>query len=207
MDIFEAMDSNRAMRRLKPDPVPRELLEKLVHAATRAPSAGNSQLWDFVVVTERGDMRFLAEKVQRHMSTRSWGRETEGNEPQARLMRAVRYLVTHFEDVPAVIFCCIQNSYPNEKQPEPLPMWSTIYPATQNLLLAARALGLGAVMTTFQIAAENEIKEHFGIPKDVYVASTIPIGYPMGKFGPLGRKPLDEVMHWSRWGAGAAHST
>ena len=200
MDVFEALDSNRAMRRLKPDPVPRELLEKLVHAATRAPSAGNSQLWGFVVVTERDDMNFLAEIVQRRISTRGW---PEGDEPHARLMRAVRYLVTHFQDVPAVIFCCVRDAYPNEQEPNSLFMWSTIYPATQNLLLAARALGLGAAMTTFQISAEDEIKEYFGIPEDVHIASTIPIGYPMGKFGPLGRKPLDEVLHWGRWGGAA----
>ena len=200
MDLFEAIDSNRAMRRLKPDPVPRELLEKLVHAATRAPSAGNSQLWGFVVVTDRDDMRFLAEIVQRRMGTRSW---PEGDDPQARLMRAVRYLVTHFDELPAVIFCCIRNAYPDAENPVPMTMWSSIYPATQNLLLAARGLGLGAAMTTFQVADEPAIKEHFGIPDDVHIGSTIPVGYPMGRFGPLGRKPLDEVLHWGRWGGAA----
>ena len=200
MDVFEAMDRNRAMRRLKPDPVPRELLEKLVHAATRAPSAGNSQLWGFVVVTDRDDMRFLAEIVQRRMAGRSW---PEGDDPQARLMRAVRYLVTHFGEVPAVILCCIRNAYPDAENPTPMTMWSTIYPATQNLLVAARALGLGAAMTTFQVAAEDEIKARFGIPEDVHIASTIPVGYPLGTFGPVGRKPLEEVLHWGRWGGAA----
>ena len=200
MDLFEAMDGNRAMRRLRPDPVPRELLEKLVHAATRAPSAGNSQLWGFVVVTDRDDMRFLGEIVQRRMRTRSW---PEGDDPQARLMRAVRYLVTHFDELPAVIFCCIRNAYPDAENPTAMTMWSSIYPATQNLLLAARGLGLGAAMTTFQITDEPAIKEHFGIPEDVHIGSTIPVGYPMGRFGPVGRKPLDEVLHWDRWGGAA----
>ena len=200
MDLFEAMDTNRAMRRLKPDPVPRELLEKLVHAATRAPSAGNSQHWSFVVVTNREDMRFLGEILQRRLG--QFSRDPE-DDAQGRMMRAVRYLIAHFHETPAVIFCCIRNAYPNAEAPNRATMWSTIYPATQNLLLAARGLGLGAAMTTFQAGAEDEIKAHFGIPDDVYIGSTIPVGYPMGRFGPLGRKPIDEVLHWERWGGEA----
>ena len=200
MDLFEAMDTNRAMRRLKPDPVPRELLEKLVHAATRAPSAGNSQHWSFVVVTNREDMRFLGDILQRRLG--QFSRDPE-DDAQGRMMRAVRYLIAHFHETPAVIFCCIRNAYPNAETPVRATMWSTIYPATQNLLLAARGLGLGAAMTTFQAGAEDEIKAHFGIPDDVYIGSTIPVGYPMGRFGPLGRKPIDEVLHWERWGGEA----
>ena len=196
MDLFEALDTNRAMRRLKPDPVPRELLEKLVHAATRAPSAGNSQHWSFVVVTNREDMRFLGDILQRRLG--QFSRDPE-DDAQGRMMRAVRYLIAHFHETPAVIFCCIRNAYPNAETPVRATMWSTIYPATQNLLLAARGLGLGAAMTTFQAGAEDEIKAHFGIPDDVYIGSTIPVGYPMGRFGPLGRKPIDEVLHWERW--------
>ena len=200
MDLFEAMDTNRAMRRLKPDPVPRELLEKLVHAATRAPSAGNSQHWSFVIVTNREDMRFLGDILQRRLG--QFSRDPE-DDAQGRMMRAVRYLIAHFHETPAVIFCCIRNAYPNAETPVRATMWSTIYPATQNLLLAARGLGLGAAMTTFQAGAEDEIKAHFGIPDDVYIGSTIPVGYPMGRFGPLGRKPIDEVLHWERWGGEA----
>ena len=200
MDLFEAMDTNRAMRRLKPDPVPRELLEKLVHAATRAPSAGNSQHWSFVIVTNREDMRFLGDILQRRLG--QFSRDPE-DDAQGRMMRAVRYLIAHFHETPAVIFCCIRNAYPNAETPVRATMWSTIYPATQNLLLAARGLGLGTAMTTFQAGAEDEIKAHFGIPDDVYIGSTIPVGYPMGHFGPLGRKPIDEVLHWERWGGEA----
>ena len=162
MDFFEAMDTNRAMRRLKPDPVPRELLEKLVHAATRAPSAGNSQHWSFVVVTNREDMRFLGDILQRRLG--QFSRPTE-DDAQGRMMRAVRYLIAHFHETPAVIFCCIRNAYPNAEAPIRATMWSTIFPATQNLLLAARALGLGAAMTTFQAGAEDEIKAPLRHPR------------------------------------------
>ena len=200
MDVFEAMDSNRAMRRLKPDPVPRELLEKLVHAATRAPSPANTQLWGFLVVTDAEDKRFLAEIVQRRLVDRP---APEGNDRRARLMRAVDYLIRHFDEVPAIIFTCVENAYPNAEDPNPRVMWSTIYPATQNLLVAARALGLGAAMTTFHVTDEPAIKERFGIPDDVHIGATIPVGYPMGRFGPLGRKPIEEVLHWGRWGGAA----
>lgn len=200
MDLFEAMDTNRAMRRLKPDPVPRELLEKLVHAATRAPSAGNTQHWGFVVVTNREDMQFLADILQRRMG--QFSREAE-SDAQERMMRAVRYLIAHFHETPAVIFCCVRNAYPTAERPIRATMWSTIFPATQNLLLAARGLGLGAAMTTFQAGAEDEIKARFGIPDDVYIGATIPVGWPVGRFGPLGRKPIDEVLHWERWGGDA----
>ena len=200
MDLFEAMDSNRAMRRLKPDPVPRELIERLVHAATRAPSAGNSQLWGFVAVTDRGDMAFLAEVVQRRLAERSW---PEGGDRQARMMRAVRYLIERFAETPAVILCCVRDAYPSAESPNPQFMWSTIYPAAQNLLLAARGLGLGAAMTTFHLGAEDAIRRRFGIPDDVRVGATIPVGYPQGRFGPLGRRPLAEVLHWGRWGSAA----
>ena len=197
MDVFEVMDTCRAMRRLKTDPVPKELLERLVHAATRAPSAGNSQLWGFLVLTEDADKRFLAEIVQGGGLGR---REPEGDDPQSRLLRAVRYLVNHLAEAPAIILPCVEDAYPDADVPNPVFMWSTIYPATQNLLLAARALGLGAAMTTFHIIDEPRIKEHFGIPQHVHIAATIPVGYPLGRFGPLSRKPVDEVMHWGRWG-------
>ena len=79
--------------------------------------------------------------------------------------------------------------------------WSTIFPATQNLLLAARALGLGAAMTTFHNAGEAELKEHFGIPENVAIGATIPVGYPEGRYSPVNRRPSEEVTYWNRWGA------
>ena len=105
----------------------------------------------------------------------------------------------NFDQVPAIIFPCVEDGYPDADTPNPMFMWSTIYPATQNLLLAARALGLGAAMTTFQMADEAAIKAHFGIPDNVSIGATIPVGYPQGRFGPLTRKPVDEVIHWNSW--------
>ena len=198
MDIFEVMDTCRAMRRLKPDPVPTELLEKLIHAATRAPSAGNSQLWSFIVVTDPAEKAFVGDLLRDRLGARL-GDPPEGNGAAARGARAFRQLITGFERVPAIIFTCAKNGYP-PNDPNPIFVASTVYPATQNLLLAARALGLGAAMTTFHIVAEPEIREHFGLPEDVQIGATIPVGYPEGNFGPVRRKPIEEVTHWQRWG-------
>ena len=197
MDLFEAMDTNRAMRRLKPDPVPRELLEKLVHAATRAPSAGNTQHWGFVVVTNREDMQFLADILQRRMG--QFSREAE-NDAQERMMRAVRYLIAHFHETPAVIFCCIRNAYPTTERPIRATMWSTIFHATQNLLLAARGLGVGGTITTLHASVDERVKALLGIPAEAQIVYAVRLGYPRGRFGPVTRKPLDEVTSGDRWG-------
>ena len=197
MDVFEVMETSRAMRRLKPDPVPDELLRQLVYHATRAPSAGNSQLWGFLVVTDPADKAFFAALVQ---STAGGGETPEEDDSRARMMRSVRHLVSNFERVPAIIFSCIEDVFPAGSS-NPQYMWSSIFPATQNLLLAARALGLGAAMTTFQLGHEEAIKERFGIPTNVHIAATIPVGYPEGRFGPVSRLAVEEVIHWGRWGA------
>ncbi|OAI41129.1 nitroreductase [bacterium SCGC AG-212-C10] len=200
MDIFEAMETCRAIRRLKPDPVPDDLLQKLVHYATRAPSAGNSQLWSFLVVTDPEDRKFIGKVLTDVMGPRFANMPEDDGSQQARVGRTFRDLVLGFERVPAVIFPCVANGYP-ATTPDPIFMWSTIYPATQNLLLAARALGLGAAMTTFHHINEPAIKEHFGIPEDIFIGATIPVGYPIGKYGPLGRRPDAEVTFWNRWNA------
>jgi nitroreductase len=202
MDIFEAMETCRAIRRLKPDPVPDHLLQQLVYYATRAPSAGNAQLWRFLVVTDETDRQFLGETFRRAMADRlPPPPATEDKSPQARGLRAFRDFVLGFERVPAVILTCVENGYPLRGEPNPIFMWSTIYPATQNLLLAARAMGLGAAMTTLHIVDEPAIRAHFGIPGDVGIGATVPVGYPAGRYGPVNRRPVREVTYWGRWAA------
>ena len=200
MDIFEAMETCRAIRRLKPDPVPDELLQKLVHYATRAPNAGNRQIWGFLVVTDPAEKKFVGDVLRKFWEPRRPEPEA-GDTRELRQARNFRNLALNFEKTPAIIFTCISNTYPNAENPHPWTRWSTVYPATQNLLLAARALGLGAAMTTFHTAGEDEIKEHFGIPENVFIGATIPVGYPEGRYGPVNRRPAEEVTHWNRWGA------
>jgi nitroreductase len=201
MDIFEAMETCRAIRRLKADPVPDELIEKLIHSATRAPSAGNSQLWGFLVVTDQAERTFIGDVLRKAWAPRmAQAPADDDRSPAARGARTFRRFILEFDRIPVVIFPCVANGYPAQGEPNPMFMWSTIYPATQNLLLAARALGLGAAMTTFHMSGEAAIKEHFGIPENVSIGATIPVGYPEGNYGPLTRKPDSEVTHWNRWG-------
>ena len=203
MDLFEAMETCRAMRRFKPDPVPRETLERLVHYAICSPTAGNSQLWSFLMLTEPADKEFFGGLIQKVMVPQLPPDDVVDEAKGAGERRAFRHLIKNFHQVPAIILTCAMNGYPRE-EPNPLFVWSTVYPATQNLLLAARALGIGTCMTTFHMLAEPEIRKHFGIPDNVHIGATIPLGYPEGRFGPLTRKPVAKVTHWGRWGAAAS---
>ena len=199
MEIFEAMETCRAIRHLKPDPIDDELLERLVHYATRAPSAGNEQLWGFLVVTDAEERRFVGDLMRTAWSGRP--EPSDEDTQSARDARTHRDFVMNFDRAPVIIFTCVENAYPPQREPNPIFMWSTVYTATQNLLLAARALGLGAAMTTFHLVGEEAIKQRFGIPETVSIGATIPVGHPAGRYGPLNRRPASEVTHWNHWGA------
>ncbi len=108
---------------------------------------------------------------------------------------AVNYLTDHFHEAPVWIVACLEDGLtPNRAA------GASIYPAVQNMLLAARALGLGATLTTRHLLYEKEAEAALGLPRGVHSYAIIPIGYPMGKFGPVGRGPLAEVVYQDRWG-------
>lgn len=111
-----------------------------------------------------------------------------------------RRFILEWDRIPAFVLTTIKDEFPSAEHPDPQFMWSTIYAATQNLLLAARALGLGAAMTTNHKENEPAVRERFGVPDNVGIGATIPIGYPEGRYGPLTRKPVDEVLFRNRWG-------
>ncbi|WP_236792286.1 nitroreductase family protein [Amycolatopsis sp. GM8] len=202
MDLFEAMETCRSIRRLKPDPVPDEMLERLVYYATRAASAGNSQLWRFIIVTDPGDRRWFRDMLATALAP------TLGDGPPAdddhslaaRNQRMYRRFVLEFDKIPAFILTAVENAFPSAEKPDPHYMWSSVFTATQNLLLAARGMGLGAAMTTNHLANEPAVREHFGIPATVELGATIPIGFPEGRYGPVTRQPVSEVIYRDRWG-------
>lgn len=202
MDVLEAMETCRSIRRFRPDPVPDELLRELVHYATRAPSAGNTQLWRFLVVTEPAQRRWF-----RDMLVETAGQRlpvepaADDRSPAARTARMYRRFILEFDRIPAFVITTVQNAFPSAAAPNPRFMWSTVYGATQNLLLAARALGLGAAMTTNHLENEQAVRDRFGIPDDHAIGATIPVGYPEGRYGSVTRKPVDEVLHWNTWAA------
>jgi len=201
-DLFEIMQTTRAMRRLKPDPVPDELIRKILQAGVCAPNGGNTQRWRFLVVKDQR----IKQQVQvyykrafdevigpRYLSSAPPPGVTR--EAYVRQHAAVQYLTDHFHEAPVWIVACIEEAAPPTR-------WSgaSIYPAVQNMLLAARALGLGATLTTRHLLYEKEAEAALGLPSGVHSYAILPIGYPMGRFGPVGRGPLADVVYEDRWG-------
>jgi nitroreductase len=220
--LFEAMYTARALRRLKPDPVPAEVITKVLDAAIRAPSAGNAQNWIFIVVRDEAQRHALgavyrkaADEIAEIYAAR--GRPEHLTEKQYQgLMTAGRYLWDHLADAPVLLVPCLkQRDMPTrDALPEPVAVryeahlayqakirGSSIYPAVQNIILACRALGLGTLITTNHILYEDNVRGVLGLPHDVFTFALMPIGYPRGKYGPLERRPVSEVTFAERWGA------
>jgi nitroreductase len=220
--LFETIYSARAIRRLKPDPVPEELITAVLDAAIRAPSGGNAQSWAFIVVRDADQRRQLgaiyrkasdiAEAIYAargrpaHMSARQF----------ARFMASGKYLWDHMGEAPVLLIPCAHAPPmpPREALPPGLAArWgdevayaerirgASIYPAIQNIILACRGFGLGTVITTNHIRCEDEVKALLGIPEDVSTFALMPIGWPIDKFGPLTRRPLTEVAYRDHWGS------
>ncbi len=203
MDVFEAMETCRSIRRLKPDPIPDSVLDQLVHYATRAASAGNSQLWKFIIVTDEADRVWFRDMLVAATASRVPAEPPPPDDQSVmgRNMRMYHNFIHNWHEIPAFIITAIENGFPDPEHADPQFMWSSVFCATQNLLLAARAMGIGAAMTTCHKENEPAVRERFGIPDEVGIGATIPLGYPIGKYGPLTRKPIAEVIYRNRWGA------
>lgn len=197
MDAIEAMETCRAIRYLKPDPVPQALIERVVYAATRASSPGNSQGWDFVVVRDRAVKARIGPIVRARLGPMV---EKVPTTPAsvARTVGGAKHLLETFEEVPVWIVVCGRKVYPPGAATDQM-VDAALYPAAQNLIVAARSLGLGTTFTTFQLGSEKEMREILGIPEDASIAVCIALGHPDRPFGPVKRKPISEVIHWDRW--------
>jgi len=200
MDVFDAMGTAVSMRWLEPDPVPDEVIDKLLWAATRASSPGNVQPWDFVVVREETTRREVAEIITSQLAgVRRLAESPLPEDPtQRRMLQGVGHLVEHMGDAPVLVLVCGNNVYPSNTPQEQM-MYSAVFGAAQNLMVAARAVGLGAAYTTFHLSCEEEIKARLGIPAEVRICVTIPIGWPGRTFGTLNRRPLEDVVHRDSW--------
>ena len=200
MEVIEAMETCVAMRYLKPDPVPEADLKRLIYAATRASNPSNSQLWSFIVVTDAELKSRLGRAVAAAMAEVT-GRLTDSAATDASLAKMIAgamYLVENFERIPALIVCCARNAYPPDNPSESM-MYAAAYPAAQNLIVAARSMGLGSTFTTFQMLAESEFRAALRIPDDVLPCVTICVGYPERKFTKVKRNPVEDVLHWNGW--------
>jgi nitroreductase len=208
------MFSTRSMRRLKPDPVPDEIIYKILDAGIRAPSGGNTQHWRFVVVKDPQVKKQVQEvyqkgwrEVQAMYQTRSAPAHMEAGGFR-RLLDAAAHLAEHLAEAPVLLFACLKE--------RPMPpqlaaklarlSGSSIYPAVQNILLACRASGLGATLTTVCSLYEDEIKAVLRLPNDITTYALLPIGYPLGKFGPVRRMAVEEVTCLDQWGSALAKS-
>jgi nitroreductase len=219
--LFEAMYTARALRRLKPDPVPDELINQVLDAAIRAPSAGNAQNWIFIVVRDEAQRRRLGEvyrkasdEVRQIYAAR--GRPAHlSDEQYRRLMAGGEYLWEHLGEAPVLLVPCLRtrDMPARDALPEAVAKryeahliyqaqirGASIYPAVQNIILACRALGLGTLITTNHILYEDEVRSTLNLPSDVFTFALMPIGYPFGKYGPLSRRPVSEVAYSDRWG-------
>ncbi len=205
--LFECMFSMRAMRRLKPDPVPPEMIAKILEAATQAPSGQNTQRWAFLVITEEEGRTFFGQNyrdwIYRLMGDRA--PPEDDNSKPARQMKAALHLADHMHEVPLIILACGKRDWPfvvpqEERVGLAPPSYGSIYPAVQNILLTCRGLGLGASLTTVHQMFEPELREFFEIPEDYGVVASIPIGFPLGNFGPVTRDPISKKAHYEKWG-------
>lgn len=196
ISLFDAINAQRAIRYFKIDPIADDVLDQILSAALRAPSGGNSQPWAFVVVRDAGLKRQLAVWYKDFWDNVYSKRADRQNTP---VSRSAEHLVNNFADAPAVIIPCIRGGKGTSR--DNLMTGASIYPAAQNIMLAALALGVGSVITTFLQNHEEKVKELLGIPDDYQTACAIPMGYPSGEetFGGSKRRPLNEVVHHDRW--------
>lgn len=203
--LFETMGSTRAMRRLKTDPVPRELIEQILRAGQTAPSGGNAQNWGFIVVEDaeiKKQVTALYQSSWDKLAGPHYDRQIEALEPgeaRDKLQRqvdAAKHLTDHFDEAPVWIVACLEVG----PRGATAMHGASIYPAVQNMLLAARALGLGATLTCRHMVDQDAVDAVFGLPDGVSSFAILPIGYPKGNFGPVARGPLEEAAHLNKWG-------
>lgn len=205
MSLFDVMYNCRAMRRMTADPVPEELLVKLIDAANQAASGSNVQNGRWIVVRDPAQKAKLGELNRRVFEAyvgagRAAALPHHSAEARARMLEAVRWQADHFAEIPAHIIACLELGAPaRESFSAGAGAGGSIWPGVQNLLLAARALGLAATPTTFAIADRAAAKAVLGLPETIEPFALIPVGWPAGKFGAVTRKPVAEIMRWDRW--------
>ena len=211
MKLYEAMSTMRAVRKLRPDPIPDEVLARVFEAATWAPTGGNRQPWRMIAVTGGAAKTRLGELYKARWNDYaalhrkgSSGLSDEKRAAEERTLAAGDYLADHMKDLPVLVIVCFNPKYLAVTDAEldrvSVVGGGSIYPAVENLLLAARAEGLGCVLTTLLCMEEPAVKALLGIPEDWATAAMIPLGYPVGKgHGPIARKPVSELFYCDKW--------
>lgn len=197
--LLEGIRTARAIRRLRPDPVPRDLIRKVCEAGTFAPSGGNRQPWTFVAVTEPERRAFAADRYRRAFESYvapalEAAKDPSFPERKRRNVQAALHLAQHMHEVPVQLFVA---GWLRRGEPQ----LQALFPAIQNVLLACRAVGLGASLTTVHRAFGAEIDAYLGLPEDRPTCALLPIGWPIGRYGRPPRRPVDDCLFWERFPA------
>jgi len=202
MPLEEAMRTQRAIRRLKTDPVDDALVLRLIELAQKAPTGSNQQNWEFVVVRDPAVKRRLGQ-----LNRRAWSlyggigrRMYRDNPPMMRIMNAVQWQADHFEEIPVIVVACLRGPRAPFPAVAASSYYGSIYPSVQNLLLGARAAGLGAALITLPLWSTFLARRALGLPRSVKPCAVVPLGWPRGKYGPTTRRPVGEIVHLDRYG-------
>jgi nitroreductase len=209
MPLVDAIVTQRAVRRVRPDPVDPRIVRRLIELALEGPTGSNGQNWEFVVVTERAAKERFQVQYRRSWSVYGRAGEKLRNDDQtARILRSVRWQVDHLPDIPVLVVACLRGGSRVPYVPMPAVAssshYGSIYPSVQNLLLAARAVGLGASLITLPLWSTTVARRILGLPLSVEPCCVVPLGWPIGRYGPKSRRPVDEVVHMERYGSAPA---
>ena len=194
MPLGEAIFTLRAIRRFRPDPIPDADLRTMLEAAIRAPSGGNTQPWRFLVVQDPEVRARFAPLYREAWWAKRKDQGIRGPEDipaHDRVARSAMRLADEIGNAPAIVLVCAASRGAGAM--------ASVIPAVQNLLLAARALGVGGTITTLHAVVEERVHDLFGIPPTAQLVYCVPLGYPRGRFGPTTRRPLAEVAAFDRW--------
>ena len=202
MPLREAMETQRAIRRLAPEPVDDALVLRLIELALKAPTGSNAQNWEFVVVKDPAVKARLARR-----NRQAWrlygglGRRMSGGDPKMRkVLDAVQWQADHFEEIPVIVVACLKGLRLPFPPVAVSSYYGSIYPSVQNLLLAARAVNLGAALITLPLWSHLSVRRILGLPWNVTPCAVVPLGWPRGRYGPTTRRPVREVVSFDRYG-------
>jgi len=202
MPLEEAMRTQRAIRRLTKDPVDEVLVRRLIELALKAPTGSNAQNWEFIVVRDPEVKAKLARQ-----NRRAWrvygglGRRMVRDDPKMqKVLAAVQWQADHFEEIPVLVVACLRGPRAYFPPIAASSYFGSIYPSVQNLLLGARAAGLGAALITLPLWSTFAARRILGCPWSVLPCAVVPLGWPRGRYGPTTRRPVEEVVSIDRYG-------
>jgi nitroreductase len=212
MELMEAIMTTRAIRRFSDEPVTDDEIATCLKAAVQAPSGGNIQPWQFLVVRDSELKQEIGE-----IYLRAWNRyrpavekvmppprDAEGAARVERIIASSQHLADHFGEAPALVAFLMPNismTLSDEQGPmDTGTPYASLFPAVQNFILAARGLGIGTTLTSVYRIHQDEVRALCNIPDQFEIVAILPMGRPKGRFGVAPRRPAEAVTHWDRFG-------